>query len=532
MKWINSDNTVAAVQQLVDHYRIHVSNETVSNDLRSHPAYPSLKSVSDAFTLWKVENYAAEVDQTELFELTDPFIAHIKENEAEKLFVVYRVSEAAVVYAEAYRKRRSMKLPEFLSKWDGIVLMINPSKGAGENNYTQKRQNERIKSSLLQLLIILGVCTTGYFLADILLSRTSLTLSWWGLLVMKLIGSILAVLAIRIEQGERSEIIDKLCHFGKQSDCKAIINDKEAHVYGWISLAGVSLVYFLASLMALLILRASADTPFTALTLLNILTIPVCAYSIYYQWAVRKKWCPLCLGIVVVLLAEFVLLYRNITTDFQPGDLFIVAMCFLAVTVLLLTYSAFLRADTEAFKSNASFLKLKRDPSVFENALGRMERKDVPIGVHSFIVGEPGAPSTITAFLSLTCNPCKRAFIKLDELLSSTNDYKLDVVLSTKDAQVFDQFYYIYQTRGPAVFLEALRNWYASNGEVNLKASYGVPADYVNPDSARQEHIAVFMQSGIEFTPTIFIQGYKIPSSYDIEDLAYLRPTNLIPLMK
>ncbi len=530
MKLNNADNTVAVVRQLVGHYRIHVSDETVSNDLTSHPAYPSLKSVSDAFTLWKVENYAAKVDQTELLELTDPFIAHIKENEEEKLFVIYRVSEAAVVYAEAYGKRRSMKLTEFLTKWDGIVLMINPSKAAGESDYAQKRQNEKIKSSLLPLLIVLGVFTMGYFLADIMLSGTSLTLSWWGVLVMKLIGSILAVFAIRIEQGERSEIIDKLCHFGKQSDCKAIINDKEAHVYGWISLAGVGFVYFLASLMALLIFGASSVTSLMALALLNILTIPVCGYSIYYQWVVRKKWCPICLGMVAVLLAEFAFLYSHIATDVRAGDFFIVAMCFLSVTVLLLTYSAFIRANTAAFESNASFLRLKREPSVFENALARTERKDVPTGPHSFVVGNPDAQSTITSFLSLTCSPCKREFIKLDELLSSTTDYKLDVVMSTKDAQVFDQFYYIYRHRGPAVFLEALRNWYASNGEMNIKESYGVPADYVSPDSAQQAQMALYKQ-GIEFTPTTFIQGYKIPEGYTIEDLAYLRLSNLIPSM-
>lgn len=532
MKWNNSDNTVAAVQQLVDYYRIHVSDETVSNDLTSHPAYPSLKSVSDAFTRWKVENYAVEVDQIELLELTDPFIAHIKENGAEKFFTVYRVSEVAVVYSEVYGKRRTIKLAEFLTKWDGIVLMINPAKDAGEKDYSQKRQDERIKSSLLPLLVITYVCIIGYFFMEALLSGSSLTFSWWVLLIMKLMGSILSVLAIRIEQGERSKIIDKLCHFGKLSDCKTIINDKEAHIYGWISLAGAGLVYFLASLMALFILRASSDTPLTTLALLSILTIPVCGYSIYFQWAVRKKWCPLCLGIVGVLLAEFVVLYPNITNEFHAGDLFIVVVSFLAVTVLLLTYSAFMRADAAAFEANASFLKLKRDPSVLGHALTSTERKDLPTSVHSFIIGRPDATSTITAFLSLTCNPCKRVFVKLDELLSVTGDYKLDVVLSARDAQLFDEFYYIYQHRGPAVFLEALRNWYASNGEINLKSSYGVPAGYSSPDNPQQAHITIFMQSGIEFTPTIFIQGYKIPKSYDIEDLAYLQPIDQTPLMK
>lgn len=528
MKWNNSDNTVAAVQLLVKHYRIHVSDETISNDLTSHPSYPSLKSVSDALTRWKVENYAARVDQSELLEFTDPFIAHIRENEAEKLFIVYRVTEAAVVYAEAYGKRLTMKLSEFLARWDGIVLMINPAVDSGENDYTQKRQDELIKSSLLPLLVSTYVCITGYFLIDILLSATPLTFSDWGLLALNVIGSILSVLAIRIEQGERSELIDKLCDFGKQSDCKTIINDREAHVYGWISLAGAGLIYFLASLMALLILRANSESSVTVLAFLSILTIPVCAYSIYYQWAIRKKWCPLCLGIVAVLLAEFAMLYPNLTTKFHSGDFFILALSFLVVMVSFLTYNAFLRADTAAFEAKASFLRLKRDPTVFEHALAGTERKNLPISMHSFVVGNPDAPLTITVFLSLTCNPCKTAFIKLDELLSSTSDYKLDVVLSAKEALLFDQFYYIYQHRGPAVFLEALRNWYASNGEANLKASYGIPAEYSNPDNPQQVHINLYLQSGIEFTPTIFIQGYQIPRSYDIEDLAYFHPTDRI----
>lgn len=529
----NPDNTVAVLQQLVDYYRIRVSRETVSNDLVSHPTYPSLKSVSDAFTRWKTENYAVEIDQSELLELTDPFLAHIKEEKAEKFLTVYRVSEAKVVYAEAHGKRRSMKLAEFLAKWDGIVLMINPRSEAGEKDYAQKRQNEHIKNSLLPLGIVTYVCTGGYFFTEAAFADTVLSVAWWSLLATKTIGVILTVLAIRVEQGKRNEVLDKLCHFGKQSDCKAIINDKEAHVYGWISLAGAGLVYFLASLMAMLILGGHSDTPLAALAGLSILTIPVCGYSIYYQWAVGKKWCPLCLGIVVVLLVEFALLYPHITVGLiSVGDLIVLALIFLAVSVGLLVYTAFMRAETAAFEATSSFLKLKRDPLVFEHALTRTERKDLPIGPHSFVVGDPEAPSVITAFLSLTCNPCKREFMKLDELLATTSSYKLDVVLSAKDAVVFDQFRYIYLHQGPAVFLDALRDWYASNGKVDLKAVYHVPDDYSRLTEAQQAHINHYIQANIEYTPTIFVQGYKFPKGYEVVDLAYLQLSDQASLMK
>src|SRR5690606_16295779 len=107
--------------------------------------------------------------------------------------------------------------------------------------------------------------------------------------------------------GQRNEVIDTLCSFGKQSDCKAIINDKAAHVYGWISLADAGLIYFLAHLMAMVVLSSAPGTLPAVFGLLSMLTIPVCGYSIYYQWVVAKKWCPVCLGIVAVLLAAFAL---------------------------------------------------------------------------------------------------------------------------------------------------------------------------------------------------------------------------------
>src|SRR5690606_17907410 len=128
---------------------------------------------------------------------------------------------------------------------------------------------------------------------------------------------------------------------------------------------------------------------------------------------------------------EFALLYPHITVGLiSAGDLIVIALIFLTVSVGLLVYSAFMRADAAAFEATSSFLKLKRDPLVFEHALTRTERKELPIGPHSFVVGDPEAPSVITAFLSLTCNPCKRGFMKLDELLATTAAYKLDVVLS------------------------------------------------------------------------------------------------------
>jgi len=521
----NPDNTVAVVQRLTKHYRICVSGETISNDLMSHPAYPSLKSISDTLTRWKVENYAVQIDRNELLELSDPFIAHIKEMQEEKLLVVYRVSETSVVYAETVGRRRSMKLEEFLAKWDGIVLMIDPTTGAGEKEYAEKRQDERIKSSLLALGVVTYVGIAAYFLTDVLRSNASFPLTWWGVLAAHIIGLVLSVLAIRIEQGQRGAVIDKLCSFGKQSDCTAIINDKAAHVYGWISLAGAGLVYFAASFMALLVLSGITDRPLTILALVSILTIPVCAYSIYYQWAIAKKWCPICLGIIVVLLTLLVLLYPAIGLAVSFGEIAVVGISLLTTATWLLTYSAFARAEAASRTANTSFLKLKRDPQLFEYLLTHNVRKDLPIGPYNFLVGSPEAVGTITAFLSLTCNPCKRAFVQLDEVLATSADYNLDVVLSAKDAVLFDQFYYIYQQQGPDAFLEALRSWYASNGKIDLRATYRVPADYHNPDNPLQAHITYFMQAEIEHTPTIFVQGYKLPKNYEVEDLAYVHPS-------
>src|SRR5690606_16139732 len=116
------------------------------------------------------------------------------------------------------------------------------------------------------------------------------------------------------------------------------------HVYGWISLADAGLVYFLASLMAMLTLMGNTNSSPATLALFSILTIPVCGYSIYYQWVVAKKWCPICLGIVAVLLIAFVLLYPFIALPIPFDSLAVAGLSFLSVTTWLLTYRAFERA--------------------------------------------------------------------------------------------------------------------------------------------------------------------------------------------
>jgi ABC-type bacteriocin/lantibiotic exporter with double-glycine peptidase domain len=101
---IKEDNVVIALQKAIKHLKIKVTGTTVNEFLLAHPHYPSLRSVCDALTKWKVEKYPLNLELEELKALEMPFIAHLKAGGGQLVFVEEIINGQVVYYLSGNKK--------------------------------------------------------------------------------------------------------------------------------------------------------------------------------------------------------------------------------------------------------------------------------------------------------------------------------------------------------------------------------------------------------------------------------------------
>jgi hypothetical protein len=91
-------------------------------------------------------------------------------------------------------------------------------------------------------------------------------------------------------------------------------------------------------------------------------------------------------------------------------DLLRLAAFFTLVTALWILYKSYFELSGNYSNEHYSFLRFKSNPGIFRFLLQENGYTDIPENPGSLVFGNPDAQVTVTAFLSLGCNPCAKAF--------------------------------------------------------------------------------------------------------------------------
>ena len=132
------ENVVSVLQKAVKHLKAKVTEKSVKEFLLAHPYYPSLKSVCDALTKWKIENYPLKLEPEEIKALEMPFIAHLKAGGGQLAFVE-GINNERVVYHLSENKKHEEVFEKFSEKLSGAVVVFEAAKDSGEKGYRQLR---------------------------------------------------------------------------------------------------------------------------------------------------------------------------------------------------------------------------------------------------------------------------------------------------------------------------------------------------------------------------------------------------------
>jgi uncharacterized membrane protein len=522
MKRTREDNTVSVIQRAVKYFKIPVTKSSVKEELKSHPYYPSFKSICDSFTEWKVEHYPLRYLPEEMKELTAPYIAHFNDGGGQLAFVSKIINDK-VTYYDSYISKREIGFKEFNERCSGAVILLNPDERSTERNYKKKWQDELIGQSILPIviftiLLFIGLTVINSFITSEVVFQKTLVL----LFLTKTIGIALSVLLILHEFEVRLSLTDKLCHLNKSTNCNTVLNDKASKVFGWFGWADVGIVYFTSCI--LLLLDSPGTGKYSLLAILSALSLPYPVFSIYYQGFVLKKWCPMCLGIQLILITEFILLlpqFSNIFISFSTlSDL---VLTFLVTGIIYTLVILYLREKMSNEVHYYKYLGFKKNPDVLRTILLNQKHYEISVNETSLVFGEKNESLKITAFLSLNCSHCARAFESIKEMLNSEIKTQINIVLITSDTKILNALYHLNKRNEVKEALTILEQWYNSDPYSRSKISETLCIPEANDISneVNNENSKLFEACNVIGTPTFFINGYLLPNQYDVSDLNY-----------
>jgi uncharacterized membrane protein len=520
------DNVVFVLRKAVKHFKIRVTETTVKSYLLAHPHYPSLKSVCDALTKWNVENYPLNLELEEIKALEMPFIAHFKAGGGQLVFVE-EIINGQVVYFLSGNKRIEENFEKFSEKLSGAVVVFEAGKDSGEKEYRQLRQNEILSKSLLAL----GIISLVVWAVFIFISNTGGTAYqsgylFWGLLATKIIGLTASVFLVLHELKVHTLLADKICGFSSKTDCDTVLSSNASRVFGWINWADAGIIYFTGSLLYLAGINESSSL--WVLAIISALALPYPVFSIYYQTFKSKKWCPFCLVVQGVLVAEFILLFPVLfQVNISIIQLLQFGVSFLIPAGIWFLFKAYRNTIQEHNKVRYSYLGFKRNPEIFRFLLKNNGQKVTPITQDSLVLGNPDAPVTLTAFLSLYCNPCANAFKELKELLENCPELKINAIFSVyedeESKKLINTLYHIYRNKGQVQTADFLYKWYTipkQNRKI-LCEKEQLPDGFDITEIVSVENKKLFEEYKVAGTPTIFVNGYKYPKQYEYSDIEF-----------
>lgn len=509
--------------------RLHipVSPALIKRQLKTHPDYPSLLSITDTLDYLGIENAAMQIEKNLLHEVTTPFLAHLKTNGGE------------FVMADN-RDTLEKNFPGFFNNWGGVVVMAekNPEWKNKENEEFLKKDKQNAFKRNTAIIVVLLMA----FAASVFSSGWLIT----SLIIVALAGVFVSWLIVSKDLGIENAIADQVC--GEEAGCDVVIKSGGAKLPLGLTWSDIGISWF-GSLLILLIIGSFTESSGGITGLLSYLSataIPFTFFSVYYQWRVAKKWCRLCLMTVGLLCIQVALLLPSLITGTLPvmeiKDILTLLTILFFVSISWLTFkdnfSKINIWENEALKG----LRFKMSEPVFSAMLQKTRVVDVTAWQHDIQLGNCEAPVQIMVACSPYCAPCAKAHEVLHELLETHNQafgltIRFTLIADSKEDKRAEAIQYILQhihevcanktQEEKSVYSGMiLQEWFKHMNYEIFTAAFP-NRNKINVTSILLQHEKWSKSSDIRFTPTVFINGRELPAGYEVADIAGL--LNLLP---
>ena len=536
MRWIKQTSSITNATHVVPYFlrelKVKVTKSSVTETLENHPDYPSVLSIKDSLQSWGIKSRCYQITGDKLSQIPVPFITYLSQKE-DRFTTVTQVSEGFVTYIiSETEKWTTVPTSEFLKNWNEIVLIVESAELKEEKDYEVKRKSEKIRALIIPFLFCSCTLLMLLFFFGSISNPDSILLKSFLILIL-FAGCIISSLLLFYEVDKSNPFIRQICSATGKSKCTAVLDSKGAKLFGWLSWSEIGFFYFTGSFLFLLITGTDVFG-MLLLAMLNAAAVPYCFYSVFYQWKVVKQWCVLCLCIQALLILQFAISYFLVWTHINLTALVpslhqaLLFFTSFLLPVMFWTFSKhhFVQAKLGS-RFNSELNRLKYDNTFFETLLQQQKQvagNPFSIGI---MLGNPNASNSIITACSPYCDPCARAHPIIEDLLNRNRDLCVCIIFNAtnKDGDARNEpvkhLLALFHNSETVFFLHALNDWYSSQGKdyPAFAKKYPFPGRLSDYDAEVNRMNTWCEHNSIEFTPTIFINGYQLPAMYTPNDL-------------
>lgn len=537
----SSDRIAVVIKKLCVILEIQISYQKISSDLLRHPGYPNLLSISDVLTFNNIKNTAIRIDISKLDNMTFPCLALLRFKEGnhfrEEISLIRSAGCDFVEFLDPasnkYIKTAKHGFEEF---WpSGIVIIVEPEISLNDQLDSGALKEEKVDQALMSLALLAFPS-----ILIMLALQQIVDVGWLAgngilLILIFLVGIYISFSLVFYEELESSVVVEKLCGPTAKVNCGVVLNSKGSKIFGinW-SVLGCS--YYVGSLLILLLRGVADESVLFELAAINAIALPYIVYSISYQWLMVKQWCKLC------LIVQFLLLLQSLVHIFggfhfwkieTPYELQRV-LTDLLVFAIPLYITRHIAKNLELRRENAHIERMlsliKSDFSVFKAMLVSQRQVIIPSSNLGIYLGASSPKHHVLVVCNPYCGPCAAAHSELHKLIGSNEDVQVQVVFTATNSpgdRRNDPVSYIMAISESSPWqatMEALTSWFQEH-KMNFDSfSNAFPvASLASRQGAKLASMGSWCEeSSIFATPTIYVDGYKLPASYSVSDLKYV----------
>jgi protein-disulfide isomerase/uncharacterized membrane protein len=502
-----------SIENIVNKY-IQLSNykvvsKSINLQLLTHPDYPSIKAISDTYDYFGIENIVANVPFEVINQLPENFISLING----KLYLVKKDKNFAYLIDGKLQKTK-ISFDKLKETWNGIIIAIEPIQESKNTNSINKEYfflGGILLSSILPFIINFNIISIAYSICTFF-------------------GFLLSYFIVKETFGNHNKTVNKFCGaISKKEGCSNVINNSNSKLFNLIPLSDACIVYFSSLILFLIFVEFNSSLLF----LTSLFSLPVILYSMYHQTVIIKDWCALCLGISVILIFQFIVLFYNFNHFIFDILIFIKATFIVAFTTILWLKIKNLQINNSVLESTKiEFIKFKRNKDLFNELISKKKLLNSVALLEDnnrIYFGSKKPKLVIIAVTNPLCGFCSESFQTYYEILNKYEDVQINFVFSlfTNDPnnpafKIVSSFLDLYHNQSKKVAIEALKEWFELKDLKNwIKKYEKSEIKNGNVNAILFKHREWAITNEILHTPTTIINNSFYPNEYNIKDIFY-----------
>lgn len=533
-KSLVSDSSIIICELLL-YFNVRHTRKKVFEDLENHIEYPSMLAIKDVFNNYGINSAAIYKKEHSYIDFEAPFVTSIQEEDWPRpaFSIVHEVTNDHIKYFDPVANKMEIASLDQFEKIDkGIVLLLDDSNKKDEENFAANRKKELATTIYSNIPILLAISIILSFVNYQYLNPNQHSLISSLFFITTFIGLILSLLLVWHDVDAHNPFIREICGGqSQQLNCDAVLSSNGAKFLG-ASWSTWGLTYFCTFFFAQLLLIGSTSS-ILLFALSSLLVSPYILYSLFYQSRIIKQWCPLCLGILAVLLLNVVfsssfLLKSPVHFSEINWSLF-VSILLLAVIIFLASFFIVpkLKAAKDSIKFEKQWKKLRYNNDVFEVLLKKSNRVTFATEGIGILIGNPSAPTEIIKVCNPYCGPCSNVHPQLEQIVRNNLDVKLRIIFAVDGGKddirtpIVLHLLALDDESQSTKVQEALDEWYLApeKNYENFASKFPVKNRLEDQRKRLLDMRDWCDLMRIRATPTIFINGFELPDSYGISEL-------------